>query len=70
MASDEERKAEEILKKRRLAAKGLKETPDGRAIDPMEDFDPLDENRGDADDDQGDIAARAAAIGVVTRRSG
>ena len=36
MRSDKE-KAEEIRKKRRLAAKGLKERKDGKPIDPMED---------------------------------
>ena len=42
MTEDEREKAEEILKKRRMAAKGLKERPDGKAVDPMEDFDSLD----------------------------
>jgi hypothetical protein len=36
MQSDEE-KAEDIKKKRRLAAKGLAERKDGKPIDPMED---------------------------------
>ena len=36
MKTDKE-KAEEIQKKRRLAAKGLEERKDGKPIDPMED---------------------------------
>jgi hypothetical protein len=42
MDEDEKQKAEEILKKRRLAAKGLKERPDGKAVDPLEDIQSLD----------------------------
>jgi hypothetical protein len=38
MAKTEKEKAEEILKKRRLAAKGLAERGDGQPIDPMEDI--------------------------------
>ena len=41
MQTDEE-KAEEIRKKRRLAAKGLKERPDGKPVDPLEDATSLD----------------------------
>jgi hypothetical protein len=41
MQTDKE-KADEILKKRRLAAKGLKERGDGKPVDPMEDIGALD----------------------------
>ena len=70
MTQTDREKAEEILKKRRLAAKGLKEQPDGRAIDPMEDFDPLGETAADSDDAQGDRTKKAAVAGIVTRQSG
>lgn len=41
MKTDDE-KAEEILKKRRLAAKGLKVRADGKPVDPLADMDSLD----------------------------
>jgi hypothetical protein len=41
MKTDEE-KAAELLKKRRLAAKGLKERGDGKPVDPLEDATSLD----------------------------
>jgi hypothetical protein len=41
MKTDEE-KAEELLKKRRLAAKGLKERGDGKPVDPLADMTSLD----------------------------
>jgi hypothetical protein len=68
MKTDEE-KAEELLKKRRLTAKGLKERGDGKPVDPLEDATSLD--RGDktlkvdpADEPEADIA-RAAALARV-----
>ncbi len=70
MTKTDREKGEEILKKRRLAAKGLKEQPDGKAIEPMEDFDPMGETVAGSDHRQGDTAAKAAVAGVVTRRSG
>lgn len=47
----EKEKAEEVLKKRRLAAKGLKERGDGKPIDPLADAGSLDpdDKRSDAD---------------------
>ena len=39
---DDQEKAEEILKKRRLAAKGIKERADGKPVDPLADMDSLD----------------------------
>lgn len=65
----EKEKAEEILKKRRLAAKGLQERADGKPVDPLEDMtsldpgdktldvDPLDEPEADV--------AKAAALARV-----
>jgi hypothetical protein len=41
MKTDDER-AEELLKKRRLAAKGLKERGDGKPVDPLDDMTSLD----------------------------
>jgi hypothetical protein len=63
-------KAEQVLRKRRLAAKGLKEQPGGRAIDPMENFDPLDESATNADKTEREVAERTAVASIVTRRSG
>jgi len=36
MRQDEKQKAEEIVKNRRLAAKGLKERSDGKPVDPWQ----------------------------------
>lgn len=68
MKSDEE-KAEEILKKRRLAAKGLRERADGKPIDPLEDMTSLDpaDKRPAVDPDEEPVVntAKAAALGQV-----
>lgn len=72
MQSDKE-KGEEILKKRRLAAKGLKERQDGKPIDPMEDADSLAVDK-DADEPASErekqqaIAGRGLAAGLGLRR--
>lgn len=65
----EKEKADEILKKRRLAAKGLAERKDGKPIDPMEDIgtlaidqDPVEPES--EEEKEADIAARALAIGA------
>jgi hypothetical protein len=65
MQTDKE-KAEEILKKRRLAAKGLKERGDGKPVDPMEDIGTLDIDNDPDDADtpeekEREIALRGAA---------
>jgi hypothetical protein len=65
MKSDDE-KARELLKKRRLAAKGLKERNDGKPVDPLEDatsLDPDDKTQevDPLDEPEPDIA-RAAAL--------
>lgn len=68
MKTDEE-KGEEILKKRALAAKGLKERADGKPVDPMEDvtsLDPADkETEVDPLDKPVANTAAAAALGRV-----
>ncbi len=72
MQSDEE-KAQDIKKKRRLAAKGLQERKDGKPIDPMEDAGSLDIDT-DADDPdtpaekQADVTRRGFAIGLGMKR--
>lgn len=68
MKSDAE-KAEEVLKKRRLAAKGLKEREDGKPVDPLEDASSLDpdDKRSHLDplEDPSANGARAAALGRI-----
>ena len=69
----EKEKAEEILKKRRLAAKGLRERKDGKPIDPMEDVGTL-ELDTDADEPETvaekekDVAQRGFALGLGMKR--
>lgn len=50
----EKEQAEEIRKKRRLAAKGIKERGDGEPIDPMEDVGtlPIDQDPNEPDSNQ------------------
>lgn len=69
----EKEKAEEILKKRRLAAKGLKERKDGKPVDPMEatgalaiDNDPVDPDT--PEEKQEAVADRGLAIGLGFRQ--
>lgn len=68
MKSDDE-KAEEILKKRRLAAKGLKERADGKPVDPLEDATSLDPDDKTLDVDSLEEpepdTAKAAALGLL-----
>jgi hypothetical protein len=74
MTEDEKAKAEEILKKRRLAAKGLKERGDGKPVDPLDDigsFDPdADLQPDDPEELEKKIAERALPAGIALRRSG
>jgi hypothetical protein len=75
MDADEKRKAEEILKKRRLAAKGLAERPDGKPVDPLENFDSLDPDEKrlapeDEEDREEEIAERALPAAAALRRNG
>ncbi|MBN9022270.1 MAG: hypothetical protein J0H08_09290 [Rhizobiales bacterium] len=68
MKSDDE-KAEEILQKRRLAAKGLKERGDGKPVDPLADMTSLDpdDKRTEVDPlaEPEPSLAKAAALGRV-----
>jgi len=75
MRQEEKDKAQEILKKRRLAAKGLKERPDGKAVDPLEASDSLDpsDKRPSPEDSEArekEIAERALPAAAALRRSG
>ena len=69
----EKEKAAEIRKKRRLAAKGLKEPKDGKPIDTMEDVGTLDvdtdpnEPENTAEKEK-DIGQRGLAIGLGMKR--
>jgi hypothetical protein len=72
MQSDKE-KAEDLLKKRRLAAKGIEERKDGKAIDPMEDAGKLDiDNDADRpetpEEKERDVADRGLAVGLGLKR--
>jgi hypothetical protein len=71
----EDEKAEEILKKRQLAAKGLKERPDGKPVDPLADINSLDPDDkdmtpDDPDERQKEVAERAVPVAAALRRSG
>lgn len=73
MADDNE-KAEEIIKKRKLAAKGIEPRPDGKPIDPLEDAGSLDIDQDpdealNFDEKQKRIAERGAVAGLTVRRS-
>ena len=75
MDEDEKAKAEEVLKKRRLAAKGLRERGDGKPVDPLEDMDSLDPDDKrlepeDAEEREEELAERAVATGAAMRRNG
>jgi len=75
MDEDEKAKAEEVLKKRRLAAKGLRERGDGKPVDPLEDMDSLDPDDKrlepeDAEEREEELAERAVATGAGVRRNG
>jgi hypothetical protein len=72
MLSDKQ-KEEEIRRKRRLAAKGLKERKDGRPIDPMEDtgklaLDTDPDEPETAEETEAKVARNAAALGFALRR--
>ena len=74
MKTDKE-KAEEVMKKRALAAKGLAERKDGKPIDPMQDVGTLDIDM-DADqpettaEKEGEVAHRGLVGGLAIKRSG
>lgn len=71
MAESDKEKAAEILKKRRLAAKGLEPRPDGKAVDPMEDYADPDADPNftkDEEDKQQRIAKGAVIAGTILKR--
>jgi len=75
MDEEEKAKAEEVLKKRRLAAKGLKVRGDGKPVDPLEDVDSLDpddkrQEPEDTEQREKEVAERALPAGAAMRRSG
>jgi hypothetical protein len=65
MARNDTEKAAKILKKRRLAAKGLRERGDGKPIDPLEDIGEPDAepNLPESQEEKQVRLARAAVIG-------
>jgi hypothetical protein len=75
MDQDEKRKADEILKRRRLAAKGLEERPDGKAVDPLEEVNSLDPDDKrlapeDPEEREEELAERVVPAVAALRRSG
>ncbi len=73
MKNDRE-KGEEILEKRRLAAKGLKERADGKPVDPLADIDSLDPDDKDMTADtpeekEGEVARRLTVGGIAMSRN-
>ena len=69
----EDEKAAEIVKKRRLAAKGIKERADGKPVDPLEgasSLDPDEKNPSPAkpDERQAEIAERAVIAQMGLKR--
>ena len=75
MAKTERDKAKEVLKKRELAAKGLKERGDGKPVDPLADIESLDPDDKrtepvDVDEREEEIAERALPGAMAVRRSG
>ncbi len=70
----EKEKGEEILKKRRLAAKGLKERADGKPVDPLADvtsLDPDDKRTKPLDPaaKEDDLAVRELPVGAAFLRN-
>lgn len=70
---DDAEKAAEIRKKRDLAAKGIAERKDGKPIDPVADAGTLDpdndpENPLSPEEQEKEVATRAAAIGFALKR--
>jgi len=68
MKSDEE-KAEVILRKRRLAAKGISERGDGKPVDPLADMTSLDPDDKRTEVDPLDEPAADLAVAAALGRS-
>ncbi len=63
MRSDEE-KAKELLRRRELADKGLKERADGKPVDPLADITSLDPDDKRTEIDPEAVPKRPAGIGT------
>jgi hypothetical protein len=75
MAKDDSEKAEELLKKRDLAAKGLKVRADGKPVDPLADIESLDQDDNklapeETEEREEDLAARILPAAAALKRSG
>ena len=72
---DDLEKGEELLKKRDLAAKGLKVRSDGKPVDPLADIDSLDPDDKkispeEVEEREGNLAARILPVAAALKRSG
>ena len=75
MTKDDREKGDELLKKRDLAAKGLKVRGDGKPVDPLADIESLepDDKRTapeDAEEREENLAARILPAAAALKRSG
>ena len=75
MSKNDREEGEEILKKRRLAAKGIEERSDGKPVDPLADTDGLDPDDKrlepeDSEDREEDLAERSLPPAIALRRNG
>jgi hypothetical protein len=75
MDKNDREKGEEILKKRRLAAKGIEERSDGKPVDPLADIGSLDPDDKrpepeDAGEREEDVAERSLPAAMALRRNG
>ena len=75
MDKNDREKGEEILKKRRLAAKGIEERADGKPVDPLADMGSLDpddkrQEPEDAGEREEHVAERSLPAAMALRRNG
>jgi len=75
MDKTDREKGEEILKKRRLARKGLEERGDGKPVDPLADAESLDSDDKrtvpeDPEEREKDLAAGILPVAASLKRSG
>ena len=75
MDKNDREKGEEILKMRRLAAKGIEEQSDGKPVDPLTDIGSLDpdDKRPEPEDSverEEDVAERSLPAAMALRRNG
>lgn len=74
MSKNDREKGEEILKKRRLAAKGIEERTDGKPVDPLADINSLDPDDKrldpkDSEEREEDVAERSLPPAMALRRN-